>query len=270
MRLVILLAFCASSAAAASSTSATPIKIMPLGDSITRGFGSIDSGGYRRPLYNMLTQNGWNVDFVGLLNHGYFPEPEHEGWDGAYIRVLQQNRAVPAHQTYMPNITLLMAGTNDVWHGTGLNSPANAPANLDSLIATIYAVNPTTHLYVASIPRIWDGNIGIEYQRVVDYNVQIPGIVDAWAATGKSIRFVDVYPFVTRAQLLDGVHPRQAGYVEIAKVFYNALTHDDLLKSDRDARVNRPFQGVLIPEPAAGAALLPMLLISLRRRRFFR
>jgi hypothetical protein len=40
-----------------------PLRILPLGDSIT--YGSSVAGGYRLPLYTALTALGYNVDFVG-------------------------------------------------------------------------------------------------------------------------------------------------------------------------------------------------------------
>jgi len=51
------------------SIQADPIKIMPMGDSITKGggypLGSLDSPSYRYYLFNSLLRKGWNVDFIG-------------------------------------------------------------------------------------------------------------------------------------------------------------------------------------------------------------
>jgi lysophospholipase L1-like esterase len=234
----------------AALAQAAPVRILPLGDSITRGFGSVDSGGYRRPLYHRLVNAGWEVDFVGSLAHGSFPDPWHEGHDGAYIRVIRDQWAVPSQQAYDPHITLLMAGTNDVWTGTGPNAPANAPANLSSLIGTIFQANPDTKLYVASIPQIWDGHQGVEYQSVRTYNAQLPGVVQHWADQGKFVRFVDVYPVIANWELVDGVHPSDAGYADIAEVFFRALT------APSRSKINGPRWNASVPEPASHLALL--------------
>ena len=63
---------------------ADAVKIMPLGDSITRGvYGSpVNRWGYRQPLYVSLTNGGYNFDFVGGQTDGNFPDPNHEGHDG--------------------------------------------------------------------------------------------------------------------------------------------------------------------------------------------
>ena len=41
------------------------LRIMPLGDSITRGDKSQDTAGYRGPLWTKLLAAGYNVDYVG-------------------------------------------------------------------------------------------------------------------------------------------------------------------------------------------------------------
>src|SRR6267143_5836411 len=75
--------------ACAVSATATPppIRILPLGDSITHGW--IVPGGYRLPLYQLLTNAGYNVDFTGTqADNGApaLPDPDHEGHSGWTIR----------------------------------------------------------------------------------------------------------------------------------------------------------------------------------------
>ncbi len=58
-----------------SSYAGVPVKIMPLGDSITFGLGSDLNTGYRQPLFLMLTETGYEVDFVGNQENGLFAAP---------------------------------------------------------------------------------------------------------------------------------------------------------------------------------------------------
>ena len=69
-------------------------RIMPLGDSITRGInGSSTPGGYRDDLKNMLTDEYVESDFVGSLSDGSFSDPQHEGHDGATVDYIYNNVA---------------------------------------------------------------------------------------------------------------------------------------------------------------------------------
>jgi hypothetical protein len=46
------------------------LRIMPLGASITLGYGSTDHNGYRKPLRQQLRYAGWQVNMIGSLRNG--------------------------------------------------------------------------------------------------------------------------------------------------------------------------------------------------------
>ena len=60
----------------------TCVSIMPMGDSIT--WGAWVNGGYRLPLYEMLTNAGYRVTYEGTLtaNSEGMEQPRHEGHSG--------------------------------------------------------------------------------------------------------------------------------------------------------------------------------------------
>ena len=63
-----------------------PVKIMPVGDSIAAGehykFPALgERTGYRKALYEMLINAGYNVDFVGSQNHGIRPKAARDWYD---------------------------------------------------------------------------------------------------------------------------------------------------------------------------------------------
>jgi hypothetical protein len=61
----------------------TPVRIMPLGNSITDDSGSSHDGGYRRDLYDLLQNAGIAFDFVGSRQTGAdLPDRDHEGHPG--------------------------------------------------------------------------------------------------------------------------------------------------------------------------------------------
>ena len=73
--------------AQAQATQPKVLKIMPLGDSITAGYASDATGGYRLPLQQKLTAAGISYQFVGSqkTHNPTSPaaaQPDHEGYDG--------------------------------------------------------------------------------------------------------------------------------------------------------------------------------------------
>jgi hypothetical protein len=73
--------------AAEAAGEPTVTKIMPLGASNTYGmYENLTSpGGYRGPLYDLLTAEGARVDFVGLDSDGDIPNADHNGYPGRSI-----------------------------------------------------------------------------------------------------------------------------------------------------------------------------------------
>jgi hypothetical protein len=61
----------------------SPVRIMPLGDSITKGSGSTSFNGYRRPLFKKLEAASHSIDFVGSQLDGSIDfDRNHEGRSG--------------------------------------------------------------------------------------------------------------------------------------------------------------------------------------------
>ena len=58
---------------------------------------------------------------------------------------------------------------------------------------------------------------------MVTYNAAIPGIVQADVAQGKHVHYVDMYDAVPPGMLPDQIHPNDAGYALMAKVWLYAL-----------------------------------------------
>src|SRR5215208_7092891 len=90
-----------------------PIRIMPLGDSLTDGFNV--PGGYRIELWSRLAAEGLCIDFVGSLANGpsTLPDRDHEGHSGWRIDQVS-DAVVPWLQRSRPHVVLLLIGTNDV------------------------------------------------------------------------------------------------------------------------------------------------------------
>src|SRR4029453_4018523 len=87
---------------------------MPPGSSITLGL-SI-AGGYRAPLYQLLTNAGYSVDFIGTQTGNgtaSLPDPNHEGYPGAFSRDIDDSLLRIFGAVVQPDIILLLIGVND-------------------------------------------------------------------------------------------------------------------------------------------------------------
>lgn len=208
-----------------------PLKIMPLGDSITYGIigtNDRDSGGYRTELWNKFVADGLKVEFVGSLSSGpnSLSNKDHEGHPGWTIRQI----AASVNEwlnTSEPNLVLLMIGTND----TGKRSLRTMIVDLSALIDQITAHSPNVHILVASIPPIHPtAKHGIRVLRAIYFNAAIPNIVNSKVAQGKKIDFVDMRSLtvsdLTCSLSLDldnCLHPNAQGYRKIANFWHDAI-----------------------------------------------
>jgi lysophospholipase L1-like esterase len=198
--------------------SSTRIKIMPLGDSITYGAHSSTGGGYRFQLWTDLRVRRFPIDFVGSIQTGPASfDRENEGHPGWTINQIAA-KVVNWLLTYRPNIILLHIGTNDFVKNV---DPTHAPERLNQLLNLITTTLPSATVIVAqilSLPRSTRLNA-----EVVAYNAAIPRIVQADAAEGKHVQYVDMYHAVPPSMLPDQIHPNDAGYALMAKVWLYAL-----------------------------------------------
>jgi lysophospholipase L1-like esterase/fibronectin type 3 domain-containing protein len=192
----------------------TPTRIMPLGDSITRGTGSSWGDGYRLPLTQSMVLERYTSDVVGSRNNGppWLYDRNHGGYGGYGIDDIAGivTADLNAHR---PDYVLLMIGSNDVQWNWHLDT---APERLGALIDRITDTLPATTVVVASITPLKDPVMDANARL---YNSFIPGIVQARAAAGKRVAFVDMYPVITLDDLVDNVHPNNTGYAKLSEAW---------------------------------------------------
>jgi len=208
----------------------TPCKIMPLGDSITFGYGSTAGGGYRVELFNQSLQAGKAITFVGSQTSGpssvqSMPFPRaNEGHSGYSIDDSSNTSGIAplvdqAIAKYRPNIVLLQIGTNDMHYSLDL---VNAPARLGKLIDQITKDAPNALVVVAKIPPA----NGSQNTPTIAYNAAIEGVLAPRLKAGKHLVLVDNYaplaPWST-ARFKDSEHPNDVGYAAIAHSWYAAI-----------------------------------------------
>ena len=220
-----------------SATAATDLgKIMPLGDSITAGY--FISGGYRDPLAHDLTAAGYSFQFVG--SNTEWPtqylsdrsQTHHEGHSGYVITAGTSGRGGitdnlstwigTVNGKVMPDIILLMIGTNDI----NINySVASAPDRMNTLINMLIdptvGLSPQARLIVAGIVPIGDV---AQDAKVVTFNSQVSQLVKNHQTLGQNISYIDMHASLTATDIADGLHPTQAGYNKMGEAWASAIS----------------------------------------------
>lgn len=202
------------------------VRIMPLGDSITAGVEFIDNrriydkAGYRPHLWKKLSAIDVAIDFVGSQTDGPSDIPQnHEGHPGWKTSQLIDN--VEAwYQSYIPDLILLMSGTNDIV----VDQDAGLAYNrLETLMDILFKLNSRLDLIVASItPLEWSNSRNHLQPLVIAYNSRIPQLVERYKEKGRMSYFADVHSAMEEKHLI-GSHPSPSGYEKIAEVWFSVL-----------------------------------------------
>lgn len=207
-----------------------PLRIMPLGASITDGFLGTKAG-YRGPLKQLLDDAKVTFQFVGSWtdNPGTPALPReqqhHEGHSGYVIQSGTSGRSgiYDFLDTWLGptgsqvDVFLIVIGTNDVDLDYKLDT---AGARLDALVTKLLDLQPKAKVILAQLPPI---NDAAEDARCVTYNKAVVATVQAHAQKGEAVSTVDLHGAITTAELADKLHPSDAGYAKVAKVFFDAL-----------------------------------------------
>jgi len=204
------------------ATAPAPVRIMPLGDSIT---GS--PGCWRALLWNRLQDTGYtNIDFVGTLGPQGCGQPydgDNEGHGGALVTNVASQNQLPAWlAATRPDVVLMHFGTNDVWSN---RATPTILAAYSTLVDQMRASNPAMKILVARIIPMAPGTCPECGQRVVALNDAIPGWAASKTTPASPIVVVDQWSgFDTATDTYDGVHPNAAGDQKMSDRWYPALT----------------------------------------------
>lgn len=234
------------------------LRILPLGDSITRGsyllkyqdgpnagqpmgIASPEGGGYRKPLQDKLRKAGIAFDFVGDLDYYAYGagdradpdfDPDHQGLAGFSNKRIIDGGVVPTPKDVLASLKqtcVVVQGIKEVLarHQPDiilLMSGANGfDEGAREALITAIVENSQAQLYVASITPQAPPRSG--WESVAAYNRSLRGQLEAHRAAGQRVTMVDVHAALSTADLLsDGVHPDKDGMEKIAEVWFRALT----------------------------------------------
>lgn len=236
----------------------SPIKIMPLGNSITLGWtdGSHTSvnqlKGYRYDLKYLLYGQGFITDFVGSESCGsdYFADSQHAGIGGSRdqfvarllvdgyderndIQILIPPR--PYLDDYNPDIILLHIGTNDVTHEDETELIGNQKVSYILDLIDQYEVRSGREVIVflgLIINRKKPCETGSGCFNTTLFNNAIKAMALGRIAAGDKIVIVDMehdagFAYdATDMVSVDNIHPNPTGYLKMANLWNSSIVNN--------------------------------------------
>lgn len=199
---------------------AETVRILPLGDSITRG--RIGHWSYRRDLESALRGAGCSFDFVGTEN-GPSSGPgtplvdrDNEGHSG-----LRTDQIRNRMSNWLPgndhDWALIHVGTNDVLQGTSISA---ARTEISKIIDKLRGANANVGILLAQVIPNLPGNEAA----VAALNDAIATLGAQKDTSASPVIVVDQYSgYSTLTQNYDQIHPNDAGEAMIAERWFAAL-----------------------------------------------
>jgi len=228
------------------------IRIMPLGDSITRGIGlptdSADYIAYRKTLHVMLVGAGYDVNFVGTLDDGFavFADSQHEGHGGWTADQIVNGR--PDSPTALsdwlieesPDVILLHIGTNDINES---QAPASIVPEVSQILDEIDQYDPNITVILALIINEQghecqdDSPTSIFNNDVRDMaskrssDPSDPGFTGGLNGDRDRIEivdmecdaFIDYRNYLSDGDMYDQLHPYPTGYDKMADLWFTGF-----------------------------------------------
>jgi hypothetical protein len=233
----------------------TQIKIMPMGDSITKDrLGLSDTRpnavrvGYRQQLYDDLLSNDYWFDLVGSEADGdpSLFDNQHAGWGGIDLQNLYDILSIgrntkvgeeeditypnPYLSVYPTDIILLHMGTNDVTNQSA-DFPNTEMSQLNAILDEIDQSNPQTTVLLARIINRAPGGTDTD---TIDFNMAIDTLANTRILNGDKIIVVNVEedagldyqissnpPYIN--DFRDNIHPNPTGYPKMGTHWFSIL-----------------------------------------------
>jgi len=208
---------CAVAVSAADVPAANPVRIMPVGDSITEGGKAFPT--YRYPLARKLAEAGFQVEFVGSRQSD---SPagvlRHEGYGGKNAEFLATVIGA-SFREHPADIVLIHAGHN---HFIEENPVEGIVAATEKMIETVRGLNPRVTVLVAEV--IASGKLP-KYSYIPSLNEalrKLAGRLDTPAQRVIAVDQADGFDWRTDT-LPDRVHPNERGAEKMAARWFEAL-----------------------------------------------
>ena len=206
---------------------AAPVKIMPLGDSLTAGGYNVNKqwfvgSGYRARFKTYLAAKNIEVDLVGSLSHGLedFTDRQHEGHSGLRIEEIAA-KFEPSLISNKPDIVLLAAGSNDLFQNFKVDT---APERFFLIVKRIRELSPETEIFVASVIATNNRKFN---ERINKFNWKLMTLAKQYNQQNpKRIIWIEMATRTsfTPKDFTDGVHPTTPAYEKMGEVWAEAVS----------------------------------------------
>lgn len=233
-----------------------PIRIMPLGDSITQGNKKLTS--YRYPLWMKLIDAGVNFEFVGSQTEnegGSPPFQDHKGqsfsnrneghWGWRADEILNGrngNNIAKWAEAHTPDFVLLHLGTNDLFQKQSIESTLT---DLRQIVGVLREKNPAVLIFLAQlIPADPKDRYLQEVSEIIPlFNAQLPNLVTSLNINSRypdsQVILVDQNTgfdpaknpkaVAGRGDTYDGLHPNKLGEAKMAQVWFEAILNEVII-----------------------------------------
>ncbi len=280
------------------ASASVPVKIMHVGDSITRGSAggvgsnTFSNAGSRYYLHNLLLASGLDFRAVGPRFDGSIAAfrlstdgsdisspadrpllfPDNAGYSGMQISYIRDNIASWLTAS-TPDVILLMIGTNDVSYAQNPSLAATQTeidgwkSRYTTLLNNILSTSPTVKVVMAKIAPVSGANAPNNANRIVPFNTQVvQALYDQYSAANPGLFFlVDNYAALATADISgDLVHPTSLGHQKLARSWHAGLMAalgrtDDARFVNQLSGADAALRGGVNAATAFGNATTPLL-----------
>jgi hypothetical protein len=226
--------------AAVAAEVSEPLRIMPIGDSITEAkWKTPGRDSYRLRLWERLQTDGYhNVDFVGsrlgVKDNENPPgdwDKDHEGHYGWRADEIVSGKSTDLGAgkladwaaTYRPDVALVHIGTNDANQG---QTTASTVQDIGRIIEVLRDHNPQVKIAVAQVIP-WTKTTATN-KAVVALNATIPDLA-AMSTADSPVVIVDHHTGYDPACNYDKIHPKPCGHLTMTERWMTAMVEHGFL-----------------------------------------
>ncbi|HEX8311979.1 MAG TPA: GDSL-type esterase/lipase family protein [Chthoniobacteraceae bacterium] len=217
--------------AASPSFAAEPLRILPIGDSITHGGKrNVEEFTYRLPLQQLLKEAGIAFDFIGTRNKGLdedakWPDvsgapfdPDHEGYYGWKTAAVRDKLRENLPKLPPPDFALIHLGTNDQDNKDRTGAVVQP---LEEMVGLLRKQNPRVAVLIGHLN--FQSGTAAEIRTLVDAMAERLNTKESPVVTVHHYRGWKENPKDEGTDTFDWAHPNRQGQKKMADAWFAAM-----------------------------------------------